>query len=82
MERIMKNKENISATVYKKIRSLTESVRNCLISILYRIKNVFWNNPHTKGRPLLPAGNNNHLLEKKTERDFYAVPVRICRKSL
>ena len=82
MERIMKNNENLSATVYKKIRLLPESVRNCLISILYRIKRGFWKNPHTKSRPLLPAGNNNHLLVKKTEKDFYAVPVRICRKSL
>ena len=78
----MRNKENLSATVYKKIRSLTESVRNCMISIIYRIKKGFWNNPHTKSRPLLPAGNKNHLWENRTGRDFYAVPVRICRKSL
>ncbi len=81
MERIMIKRENLSNTVYKKVRLLPESVRNCLISIIYKIKKVFCNNQHTKTRPLLPAGDN-HLLRNRTGMDFYAVPVRIARKSL
>ena len=77
----MKNKENQTGTVYKKIMGIKEIVRNSLISVVNLMKTVFCNHHHTKSLLFLPEGNR-HLLENGTGKDFYSAPVRICRKSL
>lgn len=77
----MKITELFYDTVKQTIMILIRTAQSCIHSAADRLAMIFLENKKPDPRLLLPAGTQK-LLENRTGKDFYAVPVRICRKSL
>ena len=67
-------------TVKQTIIILIRTAQKYIHSAADRLAMIFCENKNPDPRLMLPAGTQN-LLENRTGKDFYAVPVRICRKS-
>ena len=80
-ESVMKMTNDMSAGIGQLMKNLYETVWNFIIMVADHMNRIFRGKADTENRLLLPEGRIN-LPDNREEKDFYAVPVRICRKSM
>lgn len=81
LDRTMKITNDLSAGIRQLMKNFYETVWNFIIMATELMIRIFRGKADTENRLLLPEGRIN-LPDNREEKDFYAVPVRICRKSM